>query len=201
MIIEHQGKRPSIADSAVVAASAIISGDVVIGPHTRILAGAVVTSEGAPVHIGERCIIMEQSVVRGAGVHPCSIADHVLIGPHAHVSGATVECCCFIATGAVVLNGSVVGEGSVIAVNGIVHISTYCQPSSFIPLGHIACGSPAKVYPPDEAPAVHAQVASLGFTDIVFGFDSSRMTNREATRELCERYTRALGSHRDDQVL
>jgi len=201
MIIEHKGKRPSIDPTASIAPSAVISGDVVIGPYTCVLAGAVLTSEGAPLRIGSRCVIMEHAVIRAAGIHECTIGDYVLVGPHTHISGASVEPCCFIATGATVLNGAVIGEGSVIAINAIVHIGTHCPASSFVPLGHIAYGDPAKTYPIERATEVHTQIAAVGFTDIVFGFDSSQMPNGEATRQLCERYTAALQSHTDDRVL
>lgn len=201
MIVEHRGAAPIIDSSATIAASAIVSGDVAVGPGTVVLAGAVITSEGAPVRIGERCVLMENAVVRGAGIHPCAIGDHVLVGPHVHISGARIGRCCFIATGATLLNGCVIGEGSVVGIHAVVHIATHCLPSTFIPIGHIAVGSPAKIHPPQEAPAVHAQISALGFTRIVFGFDSSSMTNLEATRELCDRYTLALGRHRNDQII
>jgi carbonic anhydrase/acetyltransferase-like protein (isoleucine patch superfamily) len=201
MIIEHKGKRPSIDSTASIAPSAVISGDVVIGPYTCVLAGAVLTSEGAPLRIGSRCVIMEHAVIRGAGIHDCTILDHVLVGPHSHISGALVESCCFIATGATILNGAVIGEGSVIAINAIVHIGTHCPAATFVPLGHIAYGDPAKTYPVEKAPEVHAQIAEIGFTNIVFGFDSSQMTDKDATRQLCDRYTAALRSHSNDRVL
>jgi carbonic anhydrase/acetyltransferase-like protein (isoleucine patch superfamily) len=36
MLIEHQGKRPSIAPTAYVAPTAVVSGDVTIGPRTHV---------------------------------------------------------------------------------------------------------------------------------------------------------------------
>ena len=49
MLIEHEGSRPRVADSAYVAPNAVLSGDVVVGDGARILFGAVVTAEGGPV--------------------------------------------------------------------------------------------------------------------------------------------------------
>lgn len=95
MLRTHRGLRPRIDDTATISPDAVISGDVTIGPRCVVLAGAVVTSEGAPVRIGEGCIVMENAVLRGAGDHPCTLADHVLVGPHAHVSGASIERGCF----------------------------------------------------------------------------------------------------------
>lgn len=106
MLAEHLGKRPVIDPEAVIAPTAVISGDVHIGSGSVVLAGAVITSQGAPVRIGQRCIVMENAVLRGAGRYPCTLGNHVLIGPHAHIAGATVNGCAFVATGASVFNGA-----------------------------------------------------------------------------------------------
>src|SRR5881396_3515342 len=83
MILEHGGKRPRIHASAYVAPNATICGEVTVGAESRVLFGAVLTAESGPVTIGERCIIMENAVIRGVAHHPASLGDHVLVGPHA----------------------------------------------------------------------------------------------------------------------
>ena len=201
MFVKHCGKRPVIHKLAAIEPGAIVSGDVTIGPHTVVLAGAVITSQGAPVRIGEKCIIMENAVIRGAGKHSCIIENHVLIGPHAHISGATIKGKCFIATGAAIFNGSILEEGTVVTVNGIVHIAAHCPPSTFVPIGHIAFGDPTTIYSPEKAPAFHKKLSSIGFTKMVFSFDSSDMTNAEANYALCEKYTRALSKHKNDEII
>lgn len=201
MIIEHQGRTPQIDPAATIAPGAILSGDVHIGAHSVVLAGGILSAQGAPVRIGEHCVIMEHAVVRGAGKHPCEISDHVLIGPHTHVSGATIRRRCFVATGASVFNGAMLEEGTVVAINGIVHIATHCPPSTFVPMAHIAFGDPAKIYAPGEAPTVHRAVAALGFTKTVFGLETSTLGDPAVIAELCERYSRALTRHRDDRLV
>src|SRR6266550_181392 len=96
MIIEHRSRAPRIDPSATIAPGAVVSGDVEIGAHTVVLAGAIVTAQGAPVRIGEYCVLMEHAVIRGAGRHPCHIADHVLVGPHSHVTGAAIGRRCLL---------------------------------------------------------------------------------------------------------
>jgi carbonic anhydrase/acetyltransferase-like protein (isoleucine patch superfamily) len=201
MIVEHEGKNPRIDDSVTICPGAIISGDVTIGQDTVVLEGAVIKSEGAPVTIGRNCIIMEKAVIRGAGRHPCKLENYILVGPHAHVSGAHVKSNCFIATGATLFNGSVIGEGSLIAVNSIVHIECHCPPATFLPMGYIAIGKPAEIHSPAESPTVHKKISEIGFTKTVFGFDSSNMTNGEAVRELCQKYARALKAHKNDRII
>lgn len=198
MLVEHRAKRPFVADSAVVAPTAVISGDVHIGPDTVVLAGAVVTAQGAPVRIGTSCVIMENAVIRGAGNHATTLGNHVLVGPHTHVSGATISHRVFVATGAAVFNGAVLEEGTVVTINAVVHIGTKCPAGTLVPIGHIAFGDPARIVSPSEAPSIHRELAALGFTKVVFGFEANSLTDPSAIEALCHRYARALSRHRDD---
>lgn len=103
-----------------------------------------------------------------------------------------------MATGATVLNGAILGEGTLIAIHGVAHIRAECPPGTVVPIGHVAIGAPAVVHSPERAPEVARLVFEAGFTRTVFAFDSSGLANADATVELCERYARALGRHRDD---
>src|SRR5712692_6175179 len=57
MLLEHEGRRPRIDDSVYVAPTAVVCGDVTIGPDCRVLFGAVLTAESGPVVLGSRCIV------------------------------------------------------------------------------------------------------------------------------------------------
>ena len=201
MLAEHLGKRPVVDPEAVIAPTAVISGDVHIGSGSVVLAGAVITSQGAPVRIGQHCIVMENAVVRGAGRYPCTLGNHVLIGPHAHIAGATVNGRAFVATGASVFNGAVLEQGVVVAINAVVHVGTRCVVGTGVPIGHIALGDPATIYPPHEAPTVHAQLRALGFTKTVFGLEAQSLVDAGTIEKVCERYARSLRAHRDDAIL
>jgi carbonic anhydrase/acetyltransferase-like protein (isoleucine patch superfamily) len=52
MLIEHRGKRPDVHPTAYVAPTAVLCGDVRIGPDARVLFGAVVTAEDGWVAVG-----------------------------------------------------------------------------------------------------------------------------------------------------
>jgi carbonic anhydrase/acetyltransferase-like protein (isoleucine patch superfamily) len=56
------------------------------GCFTRIIGEA-----GGAIRVGRNVIVMENAAVRAGLRHPCRIGDHCLIGPHAHVTGATIE--------------------------------------------------------------------------------------------------------------
>lgn len=84
MIYSSGGKRPHIDESAYVAPTAIVSGDVTIGPACALLHGCIVAAEGASVAIGESCVLMEHAVVR-AGAKAVTIGERSVISPHGYV--------------------------------------------------------------------------------------------------------------------
>jgi carbonic anhydrase/acetyltransferase-like protein (isoleucine patch superfamily) len=195
MIIEHQGKTPRIHPTAWIAPNAVISGDVVIGEGTRVLYGAVVVAEGAPVHIGKSCVIMEQAVIRGAGggkrQFPTVVGDYVVIGPHAYVTGCRLDYRAYVATNAVVFNGATVGANAAVAVGGVVHIATRIPPETVVPLKHIAIGDPCKVYAPSESDAILDELIQRNFKEYVFGLRDEQI--------LAEYYARHLAAHVGDR--
>jgi gamma-carbonic anhydrase len=79
VLIEHDGSRPHVAESAYVAPTAVLCGDVRVGEDARILFGAVLTAEGGPVVVGERSIVMENALVRGRTGHAARLGAHVLV--------------------------------------------------------------------------------------------------------------------------
>lgn len=201
MLVEHDGKKPVIAESAVIAPTAVISGDVHIGADTVVLAGAVLTAQGASVYIGESCIIMEHAAVRGAGKHRTTLGNYVLVGPHSHISGATISDRVFIATGASVFNGAILAVGTVVTINAVVHIGARCTAGMLVPIGHIAIGDPVRIVSPSEAPSIHQELAAQGFTKMVFGLDANSLADPETIEALCLRYSQSLSRHRDDTIL
>src|SRR5215207_7397507 len=52
MLVKHRGKVPSVDPTAYIAPNGVLSGDVRLGPDSRVLFGAVVTAEDGFVQIG-----------------------------------------------------------------------------------------------------------------------------------------------------
>ena len=145
MLFEHDGHRPNVHPTASIAPTAVVSGNVVIGPNTRVLHGAVISAEGGEVRLGTQCVVMETAVLRGTKTHPLTIASNVLIGPRSYLTGCHVEDNVFLATGSTVFNGARLGEGSVVRINGLVHLRTELPPDSTVPIGWVAVGRPASI--------------------------------------------------------
>jgi gamma-carbonic anhydrase len=197
MLIEHEGKRPNVADSAYVAPTAVVCGDVTLGPDSRILFGAVLTAEGGQIEVGERCIVMENAVLRGREGHPVVLGDHVLVGPHAHVNGAQIERDVFLATGASVFPGARVGHGSEVRIGAVVHVNSNLRPGSTVPIGWVAVGDPADLFPPDAHEELWPVQRAMDFPRTVFGLERA-----EATMErISARYAERFGRHRGDRVI
>ncbi|HXQ67851.1 MAG: gamma carbonic anhydrase family protein [Alphaproteobacteria bacterium] len=200
MRIEHRGKRPLVHPSAWVAPTAILSGAVTIGPHSRVLHGAVLTAEGGAVVLGEHCIVMETAVVRGTKRHPVRIGNHVLIGPRAYLSGCSVEDCAFIATGAAIFNGAVIGARAEVRVNGTVHVNSHLAADATVPIGWIAVGRPARLFPPSAHEELWPIQQALDFPGTVFGL-SRPQAGGTIMPELTRRYAKALLAHREDKAI
>ena len=200
MIVEHQGRAPRIADDVYVAPNAVVCGDVEIGAGSRVLFGAVIVAEGAPVRIGERCVVMENAVIRGRTGYRSELGDHVLVGPHAHVNGALVGESGFIATGASVFPGARVGARSTLRIGAVLHVNSRLPDDRFVPIGWVAVGDPAKILPPDRHDEIWAIQKRLDFPGTVFGV--GRAAEGESHMpEAMARYSRWLGSHLDDRAI
>jgi carbonic anhydrase/acetyltransferase-like protein (isoleucine patch superfamily) len=202
MQIRHRDTAPSVDPAAYIAQSAVLSGDVRVGPGSCVLHGSVLTGDGGPVRVGANCVIMEQAVLRGTPAHPLLVGDHVLIGPHAYLTGCDIGDEVFIATGAMIFNGARMGRASSVALGGGVHIGCVVPPQTAIPIGWVAVGDPARMYPPGEVEQIRGGLAEAGgFLPFVFGTD--RAADRgEQMRTALGRYSRALARHhaRDEEV-
>jgi carbonic anhydrase/acetyltransferase-like protein (isoleucine patch superfamily) len=171
MILEHQGKHPTIDPTARIAPNATICGEVTIGANTSVGFGAVIVAESGPVSIGAACVIMDTAVIRGTRGNPVRVGDCVLVGPRASLSGCTVEDEVFLATGATVFNGAHIGRGAEVRINGLVHLRTRLAEGATVPINWVAVGDPAQILPPDKHDEIWALQKPLDFPHYVFGVD------------------------------
>ena len=199
MILEHRGAAPEIADDVYVAPNAVVCGDVKIGSGSRILFGAVVVAEGGPVRIGSNCVVMENAVVRGRTGYKAQLGDSVLVGPHAHVNGAVVGDCAFIATNAAAFPGSRVGARATIRIGGVLHVNSRLPDDKFVPINWVAVGDPAAILPPDKHDEIWAIQKRLDFPGTVFGVSRASGEGDSHMPEAMARYSRWLGAHREDR--
>jgi carbonic anhydrase/acetyltransferase-like protein (isoleucine patch superfamily) len=196
MILEHRGHRPVIPASAYVASSATLCGAVTLGERARILHGAVLTAEDGEIQLGADVVVMENALVRGRSRHPTRIGDAVLVGPHAHVNGATVEDEVFLATGASLFPGSIAGHGCELRINAVLHVNSRLAPGTVVPIGWIAVGDPAALFSPERHDDLWQIQQGLDFPGTVYG--ASRDT---PMRTIMSRQTEFYGAHTGDRQI
>ncbi len=205
MIIKHRGIKPVIDASVLVAPTAVICGNVKVGPRARVMYGAVIDSEASAVEIGDCGIICENAVIRATKVedanHPVHIGDHVFISPHATLLGCRVAAYAYIATGATVLQGADVGKGAVVAVGALVHANTKIPAGFFLAPNAVAIGDPLKIYGPGDQEAVVDAIKSIAFTKIAFGVTPQPEDRVATMTRATEIRSKEFENHFDDIIL
>jgi carbonic anhydrase/acetyltransferase-like protein (isoleucine patch superfamily) len=202
MLIEHQGKRPAIDPTAYIAPTAVICGDVTIGPRTHVSWGAVIEAHGTPVRIGAQCIIRENLNIRSTSRNGVEIGDHVLIGPHSSLKGCVIEDECFLATGVRIFHGARVGRRTEVRIDGVVHVRSVLLPHSLVPIKWVAVGNPAELFPPDRHEEIGAILSKMNFPEEVYRLERQPGGGVDMDmKELTRRVTSELADHRDDKVL
>ena len=201
MLIEHAGRRPRVADSAYVAPTAVVSGDVVVGEDCRVLFGAVLTAEGdGSIELGERCTVMENALVRGRPGNRTVLGDHVIVGPYAHLNGVEIGDDAFIATNAALFPGARVGARAEVRIGGVVHVNSRLPDDGLVPIGWVAVGDPAEVLSPDRHREIWAIQEKLDFPGTVFGLERPA-PGETILPEVSRRYAELFGRHRDDRII
>lgn len=200
LYVTHRHGRPKVDASAYVAPTAVLCGDVTIGPHTRVLFGAVITAEGEPVEIGANSIVMENAVVRGVPNNPVTIGENVIVGPHAHLVGCRVDGSARIATGAMIFNGAHLGVNVDIDFRALVHVDTVVPEGTRVPMGWFAGGDPAELVPPGEWERIRELMGNYTGT-VFFGTPGASAVTDSGMPAIARNYSRALALHRYDDVL
>jgi carbonic anhydrase/acetyltransferase-like protein (isoleucine patch superfamily) len=196
MLVEHRGRQPVVPESAYVAPSAVLCGAVVLGEGSRVLHGAVLTAENGEIRVGENSVVMENALVRGRADHPALIGNAVLVGPHAHVNGATVEDEVFIATGAALFPGAVAGTGAELRIHSVLHVNSHLAPGTVLPIGWIAAGNPARLFSPDQHDELWEVQRTLDFPGTVYG-----VARGTSMHDIMSRQSTFYGAHLEDRLV
>lgn len=139
MIASYKGVLPRVAESAFVAASADLIGEVEIAEDASIWYQAVLRGDIGPIRVGKHTNIQDGSVLHSITGVPVNVGEWVTVGHRAILHGCTVEDRCLIGMGAIVLNRVRVGAGSIVAAGALVLEDTV------IPPGSLYVGVPAKL--------------------------------------------------------
>ena len=132
-------RTPRVDDSAWVAPSADIVGNVELHAESSVWYTAVLRADFDPIVLGARSNLQDGVVVHTDAGRPTTIGSGVSVGHRAVVHGCTIEDDCLIGMGSVILNGATIGTGSLVAAGAVVPEGAVIPPRSLV------AGVPAKV--------------------------------------------------------
>ena len=113
--------KPQIDHTAWIAPTAVLIGDVRVGPGANIWFNCVLRADTNPIIVGARSNIQDGTVIHvDHGEYFTEIGDDVTIGHAAIVHGCKLRDRAFIGMGAMVLDGAVVEEAGMLAARGLL---------------------------------------------------------------------------------
>ena len=134
------GVRPQIHPTAWVAPTAVLIGDVRLGPDASIWYNCVLRADTNPIIVGARTNIQDGTIVHVDHMDlGAIIGDDVTVGHAAIVHACTLRDRAFVGMAATVLDGSVIEEGGMISANGLL------PPGKRIGRYELWVGSPARL--------------------------------------------------------
>lgn len=149
MLVELDGKHPQVAETAFIAPTAVLIGDVTIGEESSVWYGAVLRSDqpGHRIVVGVGSSIQDNCVLHVATDRDTVVGDRVTVGHGAKLEGCTVQDGAVVGMNCVLLEGAVLGAGSLLGANSTLLAGTHIPPDV------VAAGSPAVVKKEVSGPA------------------------------------------------
>jgi carbonic anhydrase/acetyltransferase-like protein (isoleucine patch superfamily) len=138
-IYEFDGRVPAISTAAYLAPSAIVIGDVTIGPDCYVGHGAILRGDYGTIVVGAATAIEEGVIVHARPQDRTVLGQRVTVGHGAMIHNATVHDGATIGMRAVVSDFAEVGAGALVGELSLV------KRGQRVPPGAIVVGAPARV--------------------------------------------------------
>ncbi len=193
-IYAFEDKRPALSDSAFIAPTAVIVGDVTIGDDCYIGHGAILRGDYGRIVVGASSAIEEGAIVHARPDDETVIGDRVTVGHGAMIHNAQIKDGATIGMRAVISDFSVVGEGALIGEQALVRRHQEIPPRS------IAVGIPARVIGEVGSGQSDMMVwAKEVYVDLARRYPRSlREISREEARDRDGALVLPTGAHNDD---
>lgn len=120
MILDYKDKSPKISETAFIADSAVIIGDVEIGDHSSVWFNATVRGDQNKIIIGNRTSIQDNAVIHVDNINDVQIGDNVSVGHGSVLHGCKIENNVIIGMNSTVLNGSEISNDSIVGANALI---------------------------------------------------------------------------------
>ncbi|MGK5082132.1 gamma carbonic anhydrase family protein [Bdellovibrionota bacterium FG-1] len=148
MILPHHGRWPKIHETAFVAPSADLIGEVEVGERSSVWFQVVIRGDVNSIKIGNRTNIQDQTILhvtrpkqaddQGQG-SPLVIGDDVTVGHRVTLHGCRVGNRVLLGMGAIVLDDAIIGDDCIVGAGALV------TKGMVVPAGSLVMGVPAKV--------------------------------------------------------
>jgi carbonic anhydrase/acetyltransferase-like protein (isoleucine patch superfamily) len=138
-IYELDGRRPEVAESAWVADSAQVMGDVALGEGVSVWFGAIARGDSDRIVVGAGSNIQDGCVLHADDGLPLVIGERVTVGHQVMLHGCTIGDESLIGIGATVLNRARIGKHCLVGAGSLV------TEGKEFPDGSMIMGSPARV--------------------------------------------------------
>jgi carbonic anhydrase/acetyltransferase-like protein (isoleucine patch superfamily) len=141
-LFAFEGKEPVVHETAFVAPTATIVGEVTIEEGASVWYGAVIRADFSPVIVRRGANVQDGAVIHGPPGEPTEIGPGATVAHNCVVHGAKLGDECLVANGAIVLDGAKIGPRCLVAAGAVVPAGME------IPEGVLAAGVPAAVKRP-----------------------------------------------------
>lgn len=136
---------PALAPSVFVDDSALVVGDVSIGPDSSIWPMSVLRGDVNRITIGSRTNIQDSSVLHVTHAHQqqpdgfaLCVGDNVTVGHRVILHGCVIEDNCLIGMGSIIMDGAIVHSQVMLGAGSLV------SPGKELESGYLYLGSPVK---------------------------------------------------------
>ena len=140
-IIAFNGKTPRVHPTAFLAPTAVLIGDVEIGPESSVWFGAVLRGDHPDhgIRVGARSSIQDNCVLHVSARGDTVVADEVTVGHGAVFESCEIRRGALIGMNAVLLHGCVIGEEALVAALSVVPTGMVVPPRTLV------AGAPAQI--------------------------------------------------------
>ena len=138
-LYQFEGHRPAVGSHTYVAESALVIGNIQIGPDAYVGHGVILRGDYGRIIVGEGTAIEEGVIVHARPDDCTKIGNFVTVGHGSMIHNAEIKDNAVIGMRAVISDFSVVGEWSIIGEMGLV------KNSQNVPDGVVAVGVPVRV--------------------------------------------------------
>lgn len=133
------GVVPVVHPSSFIHPTAVLIGDVVVGPDCYVAPGASLRGDLGQIVLEKGVSFQDNCIAHGFAGNQCIMREYAGVGHGAVLHGCILERRALAGMNAVIMDGAVIGENAIVAAQAFVRAGLQVPPR------HLAAGVPAKI--------------------------------------------------------